>query len=279
MSFYSYRGALFNNGLPYRGYGATWEPGAVGGGRWVDWGPSPDLSGMGQELLAAAMATVPPGATVPLSVLIRQASEIERSAEPYLTPGAPYADGVKAKMESLSMNREAAWNSLKAKGQEAQASLATIAQQFPSESMVAVSKAKLIANIVGPLSQEISSLIQRYIAEVPPEIQKAKDAKEAAINVVVAEQKAVAAQNEVKAAVDATSAFVANTKLDTAMKELAKANVVAHQTATATARRPLLIAAAVAVPILGIIIYTLTKKRSSSVAGYRRRRRSRRSRR
>lgn len=97
--------------------------------------------------------------------------------------------------------------------------------------------------------------------------------------VVDANLKAQAAHTDVATAADARQASNLQTQAFVADQQLAQ---IKAQSAAATAAvaqpsgpNPLIIAA-VAVPVLGIIAWALTRKKSGAVAGYRRRRRSRR---
>lgn len=119
-------------------------------------------------------------------------------------------------------------------------------------------------NAASAARDNLSSLLDQYASKVPAAFKADQDLAQAQ---TVAQTVTTTASSTETAA----KSFVAQQNLQQAIqKATAAAAAVAH-----SGPSPLIIAA-VAVPVLGIIAWALTRKKGGSVAGYRRRRRSRR---
>lgn len=246
--------------------------------------PTEGVSSTMRALVDTAKMITYPGASAPLDVLMRQAAQIEQDAGPFTAVALPGVteNGLAAKMASIDLNIKRVWDKLlmdaayearNIEGAVRARNLANPSDVAGNEILSQTLREELIRANAVKIGKEINSLFQQYVTEIPLEIAKVREAVEAKNAVVVTANKVEAAKAEVAAAGSKTEAFVATTKLDSAMKALAEANVKAYKTAKATATgRSLLIMGAVAVPVIGIIAYAALKKKKSSVAGYRRRR-------
>lgn len=171
------------------------------------------------------------------------------------------------------------WNQLVAAVNKTNKAFAAMASGNPADianiSLAATDALKAQKDQLVPLGDALV----KYIHEIANAGKLTHDAVVAEIQQDTAKKTVEAASNNVKASGDSTAAFTQGVLLDQAKQVYADA-----QTAAAAARgksnsaataaggsHTLLIAAAVGIPLLGIAAYMMTKKKSGSMAGYRRR--------
>lgn len=119
---------------------------------------------------------------------------------------------------------------------------------------------------------DLLGLLNQYNSKVPAAAQLVQAVVDAGLKANAAHIDVSSAQDSAHAAQLQTQAFVADQQL----QQVKAAAEAAVQAAGSGGGPSPLIIAAIAVPLVGVAIWALTRKKSSSVAGYRRRRRSRR---
>lgn len=266
MSFYS-RGYGRYGALP-----ATTADGLSGS-------PDGDMAG---RVISAVLAN---GNLQSQRVLAEQA---QTEAQQYLSN--PLSNGLASTINGLEVKLAAKWEQLRLRALDRAPSLVMLAsggfgtgsrgQWMIGPTSGAIAEAALgpiIQDIGDKMAPEVAAIYKEYADSVYVAINTVKKAVQAAINLHTATDTHATATQEVLAAGDNTTAFVANVKLQTAVNTLkvattqAKVLATAAQKATTAGVSPLVIAA-VAMPLVGLIAYAMLRKKKSSVAGYRRRR-------
>lgn len=257
-------------------------------GRYRGFGLLPDFSPQGDNLVANYVSQ--------LSGVIAQAQADQATIAPLLT--RPEGASLAAIVAGLESSIAAAWANVQDMGRRVAAAQQGVAaatstpkpdqaayqysggagwyqaavEAWTKNALTATAAVGSAQNYAASARDELKSLLVQYNDKVMA-------AAKLVQGVVDAGLKAQAAHTDVAAATDARQASNLQTQAFVADQQLAqiKAQSAAATAAVAEPSGPSpLIIAAVAVPVLGIIAWALTRKKSGAVSGYRRRRRSRR---